>query len=81
MKTSARRYAGYLAAIALMVFQTATAVAQEATRKLDVDIDVNKGGGDAGNFFAQPWVWIVGGAVFILLLVALMRGRGGRGDA
>jgi len=26
------------------------------------------------NWYAQPWVWIVGGAVFILLLVALVRG-------
>ena len=26
-------------------------------------------------WYAQPWVWIVGGAVFILLLVALVRGN------
>ena len=26
-------------------------------------------------WYAQPWVWIVGGAVFILLLVALLRGN------
>jgi|SRR5690606_3116412 len=31
------------------------------------------------NWYAQPWVWIVGGLVFILLLVALVRG-GGRTD-
>ena len=37
-----------------------------------VDIDINtKSGND--NFFMQPWVWIVGGAVFLLLLVALLR--------
>lgn len=38
---------------------------------LDVDIDVNK---KDSNWYQQPWVWIIGGAVFILLLVALMRG-------
>jgi len=38
---------------------------------LDVDIDVNK---KDSNWYQQPWVWIVGGAVFILLLVALLRG-------
>ncbi len=26
-------------------------------------------------WYTQPWVWIVGGAVFILLLVALLRGN------
>lgn len=51
------------------------AVAQE-TKKVDVDISTGK---DSGSFFASPWVWIVGVAVFILLLVALMRG-GGRKD-
>jgi hypothetical protein len=39
-----------------------------------VDINVNTKSND-GNFFTQPWVWIVGGAVFILLLVALLRGN------
>lgn len=40
---------------------------------VDVDIDVNKKGSD---WYQQPWVWIIGGAVFILLLVALMRSGG-----
>lgn len=51
--------------------------AQDDTKKVDVDISTDSGGGD---FWASPWVWIVGGAVFILLLVALLRG-GGRRDA
>ncbi len=29
---------------------------------------------DSGNWYASPWVWVAGAAVFILLLVALMRG-------
>lgn len=45
-------------------------------KKIDVDINTNSGGG----FLSSPWVWVVGGAVFILLLVALLRG-GGRKDA
>ncbi|MBC7874318.1 MAG: hypothetical protein H7Y01_10000 [Ferruginibacter sp.] len=40
---------------------------------LDVDIDINK---KESNWYQQPWVWIVGGAVFILILVALLRGGG-----
>ena len=48
---------------------TALAFAQD-DKKLDVDINVNK----QSEWYAQPWVWIIGGAVFILLLVALLRG-------
>ena len=35
-----------------------------------IDVDVNTGG---GGWYTQPWVWVVGAAVFILLLVALTR--------
>lgn len=48
--------------------------AQDETKKLDVDIDVNKGG-SGGGMLNNPVIWVVGAAVFILLLVALMRGR------
>ena len=44
-------------------------LAQE-TKK--IDINVNTKGEDSG-IFTQPWVWVVGGAVFILLLIALLR--------
>jgi hypothetical protein len=37
-----------------------------------IDVNVNK---NDSNWYASPWVWIVGAAVFILLLVALTRGR------
>ncbi len=39
----------------------------------DIKVDINKGGGS--NWYASPWVWIVGAAIFILLLVALLRGN------
>jgi hypothetical protein len=45
-------------------------------KQIDVNINTNHG----GNWYAQPWVWIVGAAVFILLLVALTR-SGSRSDA
>jgi hypothetical protein len=61
---------GFLTAIfsLLLIVQS---WAQE--KGLDVNIDVNK---KDSNWYQQPWVWIIGGAVFILLLVALMRGSG-----
>ena len=37
---------------------------------VDVDVNVNKG----GQWYTQAWVWIVGAAVFILLLAAILRG-------
>ncbi len=39
----------------------------------DVNIKVTK---ETTTWYAQPWVWVVGGAVFILILVALLRGGG-----
>jgi hypothetical protein len=36
-----------------------------------VDINVQNSGGD---WYTSPWVWIIGAAVFILLLVALVGG-------
>ncbi|MES2882780.1 MAG: hypothetical protein V4676_11570 [Bacteroidota bacterium] len=57
-------------------FLSVMAFAQE-TKKVDVDIST---GGDSANWYASPWVWVVGAAVFILLLVALTRGSGRRAD-
>jgi hypothetical protein len=31
-------------------------------------------------WYTQPWVWIVGGAVFLLLIIALLRGGGSSSD-
>ena len=54
------------------IFFSMAAFAQE--KGADIDVDINKNA-DGGNWYAQPWVWIVGVAVFILLLVALLRGN------
>ena len=66
----------FLARIAALVacfFLSLGVMAQEGTGT-DINVDINKGG-DGGAWYAQPWVWIVGAALFILLLVALMRGN------
>jgi hypothetical protein len=44
----------------------------------DKQVDVNVTTTKSSNWYAQPWVWIVGVAVFILLLVAIL--RSGRKD-
>ena len=57
--------------IALFVSTLLLSVMTFAQETKTVDVSINKG--SDGNFFANPIVWIVGGAVFILLLVALLR--------
>lgn len=58
----------------LMAFFALTFVATVAWAQdgggLDVDVDLDRG----GDWYANPIVWIIAGAVFILLLVALLRG-------
>ncbi len=58
---------GLLTIIALLA---AVAVRAQA----DIKVDINKGGG-GNSWYGNPIVWIIGAAVFILLLVALLRGR------
>jgi hypothetical protein len=56
----------------LSAFFTLAAGAQDGDGATDINVDINKDGG--GGFFTNPVVWVVGAAVFILLLVALLRG-------
>lgn len=50
-------------------------------KKVDVDLSINKGTSSTTTtttWYTQPWVWVVGAAVFILLLVAIL--KSGRKD-
>jgi hypothetical protein len=61
--------------IYLLVMATLTSLICLAQEKsAEVDININKDKGDS--FWSTPWVWVVGAAVFILLLVAVSRGGG-----
>lgn len=57
----------------LFAFAGAMAIAQEGGTT-NVDVNLKTDGGAAG----FPWLWVVGGIVFVLLLVALL--SGGRGS-
>ncbi|HLF44783.1 MAG TPA: hypothetical protein VI548_00050 [Chitinophagaceae bacterium] len=46
-----------------------------AQEKLDVNISVDD---KSNNWYAQPWVWVAAGAVFIIIIVGLLRGRGSK---
>lgn len=72
MKSLRKIFTGYKSFIALLLLCFVQTIALAQDKKVDVNIGTNSGG---GNWYAQPWVWIVGGAIFLLLLVALMRGN------
>ena len=57
----------------LFAFVSAIAIAQEGGGTTNVDVNLKTDSG-AGGF---PWLWVIGGIVFVLLLVALL--SGGRG--
>ncbi|HEY5969361.1 MAG TPA: hypothetical protein VIU35_15385 [Chitinophagaceae bacterium] len=57
-----------LTATLLSSFLSVISFAQE--KGIDVDINVKK----EQEWYQNPIVWVIGGAVFILLLVALLRG-------
>ena len=67
-----KAFSSFLAALV-----SAVVLAQGETKSVDVNIDTK---GDGGDWYTSPWVWVVGAAVFILLLVALTRGSSRRGD-
>lgn len=49
--------------------------AQENEASLSTTTKTVKVTSQSNNWYTSPMVWIIGAAVFILLLVALMRGR------
>jgi hypothetical protein len=71
MKNLISKSVGKISLLFTSMFLTMVALAQD-TKKLDIDINTKS---EDSGFFMQPWVWVVGGAVFILLLIALLRGN------
>jgi hypothetical protein len=53
------------------LFINALLFAQEKATNVNVELNKDSNG---SNWYASPWVWIVGAAVFIILLVALSSG-------
>lgn len=58
----------YLAIAAFFLSQTRL-LAQE-TKAVDVNLNVDSGD---STWYAQPWVWIVAGAIFIIIIVGLLK--------
>ena len=67
-----RKHTSKLLLVVIAVIANFIALGQD--KKVDVNINADSG----GNWYSSPWVWVIGAAVFILLLVAILRGGGSR---
>ncbi|HYH15065.1 MAG TPA: hypothetical protein VD794_07595 [Flavisolibacter sp.] len=63
--------------IGFIILSFYTVVSSAQDKSTEINIDINKEGGHA--WYTSPWVWIFGAIVFILLLLALLRGTERRG--
>jgi hypothetical protein len=66
-----QKYLRKLLALMTLCFLSTVVWAQDGGA--DVNLKITK---EDTIWYTQPWVWILGGAVFLLLLVALLRGGG-----
>jgi hypothetical protein len=73
MLNSITKKAVAIPAMILLSFLSLQAFAQE--KGVDIDLNVNKKEDD---WYKQPWVWVLAGAIFILLLAAILRGNRNR---
>lgn len=65
----------YLALVAFFLSQGllwAQETTTTTTKDVNVDLDVDGG----GTWYAEPWVWIVGVAIFIIIIVGLLKSNG-----
>ncbi|MFV8354672.1 hypothetical protein ACNQGB_00615 [Flavobacterium sp. XS1P32] len=69
IQNSSTNFKKTLAIASLFLFQ---GIAQAQDKEVDVNLNLNDGGND---WYAEPWVLVVGAAVFIIIIVALLRGK------
>ena len=64
-----------LFSVASMAQENTGATEETTTSKTTKTTDINITADGGGEWYTQPWVWVVGGAVFLIILVALLRGN------
>lgn len=69
--------------ITLLIFNLIQLIiwAQDTSSKSTTTTTTKSVTRESSDFFSSPWVWVIGGAVFILLLVALLSGNRNKGGA
>ncbi|WPR74561.1 hypothetical protein [Algoriphagus sp. NG3] len=68
MKNQVKKYTERLVLVLLSLVTTVGVYAQDGGLEIDVNIGEKE-------WYQQPWAWVVGGALFVLILVALLRKR------
>jgi hypothetical protein len=63
--------------LVIAVLFNTVVLAQDNGGGKDINVNVNT---KNGAWYSSPWVWVIGAAIFILLLVAISRGGGRRSD-
>jgi hypothetical protein len=76
MKANISKFVNGLYLALLGLFINVSAFAQENGLKVDITKSETT---TATNWYANPWAWVVGAAIFILLFAAIL--RSGRSDA
>lgn len=59
----------------------ATVLFAQTERKVDVDVDIDSPGGAGAAWYGNWWIWAIGIAVFLIIIVALTNRGGGRSEA
>ena len=64
-----------IASVVLLAIMNSYAWAQDSSGSSSHTVTTETTSTTTTEWYAQPWVWIVGGAVFIIILIALLRGN------
>jgi len=78
-RTVVRPIVAVTLALQALMFKASMLLAQEE-KKVDVNIDIDGPGGGAV-WYGNWWIWAIGIAVFLIIIVALTNRGGGRSDA
>lgn len=65
-----------IATLLIGIFSSAVALSQDSISAFVDDFEIDTTVIDDGPYYAQLWFWVVIGIVFLLILVALIRGGG-----
>jgi hypothetical protein len=57
------------------LFTQILVIAQDSTGSVSKTTVSTESTSSSTTWYTQPWVWVVGGAVFLIILVALLRGN------
>ena len=73
MKVAISKCVNSLVMLVMGMLVSMYSFAQNAGRQVEMDITTTTT--ETATWYSNPWVWIIGAAVFILLFAAILRGN------